>query len=77
MRGWWTWTSALYVALRALAAVKGAGEIIILPDLILSDRFDGVLLAGWTPCVADVVDRYTLDLLSVFSSTDSNGRARS
>jgi len=68
-------TSALYVALRALAAVKGAGEI-ILPDLICSTVLDGVLLAGWTPVLADVTaDRYTLDSLSVQQHRTARTRA--
>ncbi len=54
-------TTALYVALRALALRDGPGEV-ILPDLICSTVLDAVLLAGFRPILADVVPgRFTLD----------------
>src|SRR5258708_5468337 len=58
-------TTALYVALRAIAACDGPGEI-ILPDLICSTVLDAVLLAGFAPRFADVTpDRFTLDAQDV------------
>ncbi len=58
-------TTALYVALRALAERDGAGTL-IMPDVICSAVLDGVLLAGFTPVFADVLPRrFTLDPASV------------
>ena len=54
-------TTALYVALRALALRDGPGEV-ILPDIICSNVLDAVLLAGFIPVFADVTqDRFAID----------------
>src|SRR5258708_29972876 len=54
-------TTALYVALRALALHNGPGEV-ILPDVICSAVLDAVLLAGCVPIFADVsLPRFGLD----------------
>ena len=54
-------TSALYLALRALALRNGPGEVIV-PDLLCSTALDAVLLAGHKPIFADVIPaRWTLD----------------
>ena len=58
-------TTALYVALRAIALCHGLGEI-ILPDVICSSVLDAVLLAGFRPVFADVVaPRLSIDCASV------------
>ncbi len=58
-------TTALFIALRAIALCKSTGEI-ILPDMICSTVLDAVLLAGFTPRFADIVpNRFTLDPASV------------
>jgi dTDP-4-amino-4,6-dideoxygalactose transaminase len=60
-------TTALYVALRALALRNGGGGgEIILPDLICSTVLDAVLLAGFAPIFADATpDRFTIDPVSI------------
>lgn len=69
-------TTALYVALRALASVECPGGEIILPDLICSTVLDAVLLAGFTPVLADVTpDRFTLNANSVRQKITSQTRA--
>lgn len=53
-------TTALWLALRAIARRDGPGEVIV-PDLLCGTALDGVLLAGFTPVFADVVPhRFTL-----------------
>src|SRR5579859_7258572 len=58
-------TTALYVALRALALRDGLGDDpgeVIVPDLICSNVLDAVVLAGFTPRFADVLpDRFNAD----------------
>jgi dTDP-4-amino-4,6-dideoxygalactose transaminase len=46
--------SALYVALRALALLRGPSDV-LLPDLLCSTVVDAVLLAGFRPVFADVL----------------------
>src|SRR5579859_2758867 len=62
-------TTALYVALRALALHDGLGDDpgeVILPDLICSNVLDAVVLAGFTPRFADVLPgRFNADPDSV------------
>ncbi len=54
-------TTALWLALRAIARRDGPGEV-ILPDLLCFTALEGVLLAGFTPVFADVLPgRFTLD----------------
>src|SRR5438105_1735284 len=54
-------STALYIALRALALLNGPGEV-ILPDVICSVVLDAVLLAGFIPIVADMsLPRFGLD----------------
>jgi len=54
-------TTALFVALRAIATRDGTGDA-ILPDIICSTVLDGVLLAGFTPVFAEILPRrFTLD----------------
>ncbi len=54
-------TTALWLALRAIARRDGPGEV-ILPDLLCFTALEGVLLAGFTPVFADVLSgRFTLD----------------
>src|SRR5947209_5243035 len=54
-------TTALYVALRAIALTHGLGAAIV-PDVICSTVLDAVLLAGFRPLFADVTpDRFGLD----------------
>src|SRR4051812_8842919 len=71
-------TTALYVALRALAmsnSVDAPCEI-ILPDIICSVVLDAVLLAGYIPVFADVSrDRFALDWTSVRAKITPNTRA--
>jgi dTDP-4-amino-4,6-dideoxygalactose transaminase len=58
-------TTALFIALRAIAEREGSGEI-ILPDMICSAVLDGVVLAGFSPVFADILpNRFTLDYTDV------------
>ncbi|MEP7289924.1 MAG: DegT/DnrJ/EryC1/StrS family aminotransferase [Chloroflexota bacterium] len=58
-------TTALYVALRALALRDTPGEI-ILPDVTCSTVLDAVLLAGFTPIFADsTTDRFAMNADSI------------
>jgi dTDP-4-amino-4,6-dideoxygalactose transaminase len=58
-------TTALWLALRAVARRDGPGEVII-PDMLCAVALQGVLLAGFTPVFADVEpDRFTLTADSV------------
>jgi dTDP-4-amino-4,6-dideoxygalactose transaminase len=68
-------TTALYVALRALALRDGLGEV-ILPDIICSNVLDAVLLAGFTPIFADVTSqRFAIDPSSIQRQITSATRA--
>jgi dTDP-4-amino-4,6-dideoxygalactose transaminase len=58
-------TTALWLALRAVARRAGPGEV-ILPDLLCLNALEGVLLAGFTPIFAEVdAARFTLEPESV------------
>ncbi len=58
-------TTALWLALRAVARRDGPGDVII-PDILCATALEGVLLAGFTPVFADVTpDRFTLSADSV------------
>src|SRR5258708_7508490 len=68
-------TTALYVALRALALQHGPGEV-ILPDMICSAVLDGVLFAGFLPMFADVTSpRFGLDAHDVRRKVGPRTRA--
>src|SRR5260221_642399 len=59
-------TTALYVALRALALCDGDGGEIILPDVICSTVLDAVLLAGFAPVFTDITpEHFTIDPVSI------------
>ncbi len=67
-------TTALYVALRALERINGAGEI-ILPDVICSTVLDAVLLAGDVPVFADVIpNRFTIDPVDIREKINAQTR---
>lgn len=68
-------TTALYIALRALAYNGDAKQEIILPDIICSAVLDAVLLAGYVPIFADVTDRFALDWSRVQSLIAPSTRA--
>jgi dTDP-4-amino-4,6-dideoxygalactose transaminase len=68
-------TTALWLALRAVARQYGPGEV-ILPDLLCLAALEGVLLAGFTPVFANVDPaRYVLDAESVACCLTPNTRA--
>ena len=68
-------TTALWLALRAIARRGGPGEIII-PDILCSVALEGILLAGFRPVFAEVhPTRYTLDEQSVAQHITPNTRA--
>src|ERR1051326_4642152 len=68
-------TTALYVALRALALHNGIGEV-ILPDIICSNVLDAVLLAGFTPIFADVQpDLFAIDPAHIHGKVTASTRA--
>jgi dTDP-4-amino-4,6-dideoxygalactose transaminase len=70
-------TTALYVALRALAMCQRTDALceIILPDIICSVVLDAVLLAGFVPIFADISpDRFALDWTSVRTKVTANTR---
>ncbi len=68
-------TTALWLALRALARRNGPGDM-ILPDIVCDTVLDGVLLAGFTPVFADVLpDRFTLSPTSVARLVTARTRA--
>src|SRR5258706_11365552 len=68
-------TTALWLALRAIAHRDGLGEVIV-PDILCTTALDGLLLAGFTPIFADVVpDRFTLSPDSVARLITSQTRA--
>ncbi len=53
-------TTALWLALRAIARRTGPGEVVV-PDILCVTALEGVLLAGFKPVFADVTpDRFTL-----------------
>ena len=68
-------TTALYIALRALALVDKAGEV-ILPDMICSAVLDAVLLAGFVPVFADITrQRFGLNIDDVRRKISPHTRA--
>lgn len=68
-------TTALWLALRAVARRSGPGEVIV-PDLLCVAALEGVLLAGFVPVFADVPpSRYVLDAESVARLITPNTRA--
>jgi hypothetical protein len=68
-------TTALWLALRAIALRDRPGEI-IMPDMLCATALEGVLLAGFTPVFADVTpDRFTLSAESVAQLVTPQTRA--
>lgn len=68
-------TTALYVALRAIALTAGPGSVLV-PDIICSTVLDAVLLAGFRPAFADVsADRFAPDAESLRRATQPDTRA--
>jgi dTDP-4-amino-4,6-dideoxygalactose transaminase len=68
-------TTALWLALRAIAQRDGPGEL-ILPDLLCITALEGALLAGFRPVFADVQPgRFTLDPADVARKVTPDTRA--